>query len=783
MDQQRSFTPSNPRTLRLAGRLLALLALLAAIVAVAAPAAASPPAAQEVNELDLIVIVDNSASMCCPPIMNDEDNDRGQFARLFVQLLGVDQSEADYRLGFVFFGTDAHLIAPLSPISTDAERDALQATIDNAEINLGWTDVSEALQAAGNELAANGRPGAQQAVVLLTDGEPRLPDWPNEGADFEAAQSAYMADLRAYIDANWPDDIPIFTVAFSEEAFRANPNNLVFKNLFQELAVITGAPADVGYQEATTDEGMGDVYFKIIRSLLGLPTDVTLEPPVAVPVVKDFDIDEELAQVIFVVLKDNPNITTTITDPQGNVIACPLANDVDSPIACERGQREETISVRSPGMGTWRVSLDGQGFIQFQAVPFPLDLEYAFELMAPLRGHPAGKPLELVARVIDRETGAMAPAQNVSVTVEYPSGAESAALPMNPVDDTLVAMLDDTREVGVYTLRFSGDVADGTLHGDSSVQVLLSPWLRIDAPVGGGFPSNVPVDITAQLMWSDQPLPQIDQSWTLNASANVYDESGAILKTVQLQPEADAAFHGQMDPGGAEGQRELVVSMLIETAGGEKFADETRGAFVVGPATPPTATPPTPPTPLPAPSATPAPLPTPTPVPEPTDPKVVAGGGLLGLLVVAGLVGGFIYMRRPKLTGDIQVEGGSYYALKGSQSAIIGRDPKSKIVINDDSAAPKHAQLRPRGGGSVELVNLAPTSSDPDDPAFAPLQVKGRDEASFQDVIGGHFMEDGDKIRIGDTIMDYINATPGGGFQEYAGDDEGEFHFDDDNTY
>lgn len=781
MDQQRSFLPSNPRALWLLGWLLALLIVLAA------PAAsAAPPAAQVVNELDLMIIVDNSASMCCPPIQNDPANYRGRFARLFVQLLGVDQSDADYRLGFVFFGTDAQLIAPLSPISTDAERDALQAQIDNAEDNLGWTDVSEALQAAGNELAANGRPGAKQAVVLLTDGEPRLPEWPNEGAEFEAAQSAYMTDLQNYISANWLPDVPIFTVAFSDDAFKKDPDYQGYKNLFHQLAVNSGAPADVGYQEATTDEGMGDVYFKIIRSLLGLPTDVTLEPPVEVPVVKDFEVDTALAQVIFVVLKDNPNITTTITDPQGNVVACPLANDVDSPIACERGQREETIRVSSPGMGTWRVSLDGQGFIQFQAVPFPIDLEYAFELVAPLRGHPAGKPLAIVAQVVDRETEAVVATQNATVIVEYPSGAESAALPLNPAaGDTFVAVLDDTREVGIYNLRFSGDVPDGTLHGDGAVEVLLTPWLRIDAPVGGGFPSNVPLDIAAQLMWLDQPLPQIDQSWTLEGSANVYDQAGAILKTVQLQPGADAAFRGQLDPGGVEGERELVVSMLIETAGGEKFADETRGAFVVGAAAPPTATATSAPTSLPAPSATPAPLPTPTPVPEPTDPKVVAGGGLLGLLVVAGLVGGFFYMRRPKLSGDIQVEGGSYVQLKGSKPAIIGRDPKNKIAINDDRAAPKHAQLRPRGGGGVELVNLAPQPTELDDAGYAPLQVKGKDEASYQDVIGAHYMEDGDKIRIGDTIIDYSNAAIAAGFQEYVtgGDDEGDFHFDDENSY
>lgn len=271
----------------------ALLALLAAGLLMT-PAVA----AQETNQLDLMIVVDNSTSMCCPPIQNDADEDRIQFARLFVNLLGVDQLETDYRLGFVFFGTDANLIAPLSPIAGDAERDALLTAVgsDEKAPNMGWTDVSQALEVARDELNRNGRPGARQAVVLLTDGEPRLPEWPSEG--FEAEQSAYMAALRTYIQNDWGDDIPLFTVAFSEEAFRQDPDNQVYKNLFEELAVITGAPADVGYQEAVTDDDLGAVYFNIVRSLLGLETGVPLPPPEQVPIVKEFSIDSELAQVI-----------------------------------------------------------------------------------------------------------------------------------------------------------------------------------------------------------------------------------------------------------------------------------------------------------------------------------------------------------------------------------------------------------------------------------------------------------------------------------------------------
>lgn len=758
--------------------LLALLALLATGLLWTSPAAA-----QETNQLDVMIVVDNSTSMCCPPIENDADEDRIQFARLFVNLLGVDQLETDYRLGFVFFGTDASLIAPLSPIAENAERDALLSAVglDEDAPDMGWTDVRRALNVARDELNRNGRPGAKQAVVLLTDGEPRLPDWPNEG--FDDQQSAYMADLRTYIQNNWGDDVPLFTVAFSEEAFRQDPDNQVYKNLFEELAVITGAPADVGYQEAVTDEDLGQVYFNIVRSLLGLETGVELPPPEQVPVVKEFAIDSELAQVIFVVLKDNPNITTTVRDPSGNVVPCPLAADVDSDIVCERSEREESISIRSPERGTWRVSLDGQGFIQFQPVPFPLDQEYAFELLSPLRGHPAGKPLMLMAQVLERETGEVVAVENPTVVVEYPSGAQTEPLALVPTGDgRYAATVDDSRESGDYILRFTGDVAEGTLHGDGSVQVLSAPWVRIDSPVGSGFPANQPIDVLTQLMWLDKPLPQVDQTWSLIASANLYGAGDQLLSSASLQPEASGIFRGQIEPDGAEGERIIEVSLVIETESGERFTDQTRGVFVVGPAVLPTDTATPAPTVTPAPTATPGPTPTPTPPPEPPNAMAVVGGGGLVLLLVGAVAGGVLYARRPKLSGEINVEGGSggYYILKGSKPFTVGSDPKSKIALHGDRVAARHAELRPHGR-SVELVNLAAGGGlDEEGFGYAPLEVKGKEERSYQEVSSIHTLQDGDTIRIGDNLLVYSNVAQSGGFEDLADDGGDDFHFDED---
>ena len=161
----------------------------------------------------------------------------------------------------------------------------------------------------------------------------------------------------------------------------------------------------------------------------------------------------------------------------------------------------------------------------------------------------------------------------------------------------------------------------------------------------------------------------------------------------------------------------------------------------------------------------------------------VAGGGGLALLLLGVVAGGVVYARRPKLSGEINVEGESsgYHILKGSKPFTIGSDPKSKIPLHGDRVAPRHAELRPHGR-STELVNQAPPGGGSADDGFdyAPLEVKSRDERSYQEVSSIHTLQDGDTIRIGDNLLVYSNVGQSGGFQDQAEDSGEDFHFDED---
>ena len=85
----------------------------------------------------------------------------------------------------------ASLISPLSPVSAQSDRETLRSAIEDVPQNMAWTDTREAIELAKEELSNRGRPNAQKAIVLLTDGWPELPEWENNAA----ARDVYLTEL------------------------------------------------------------------------------------------------------------------------------------------------------------------------------------------------------------------------------------------------------------------------------------------------------------------------------------------------------------------------------------------------------------------------------------------------------------------------------------------------------------------------------------------------------------------------------------------------------------
>ena len=133
--------------------------------------------------LDLVICIDTSRSM----LVGDLEPDRMARAKREVSLL-LDRLAGD-RVALVAFSGDVRNVAPLT-----RDKETLRwflAGLSPADNLIGGTDIGGAL-ARGLELF-DGRTGAHEALILLTDGEDL------EGRGLEVAQEAAEHGIRVYV--------------------------------------------------------------------------------------------------------------------------------------------------------------------------------------------------------------------------------------------------------------------------------------------------------------------------------------------------------------------------------------------------------------------------------------------------------------------------------------------------------------------------------------------------------------------------------------------------------
>jgi len=145
---------------------------------------------------------------------SDPDLLRIEAARLFLTYLGVDSGGAVYRLGVIFFGGEAQLVAPPTSLSDDSRRAELARLIADPP-RPSWTNPQAALDLA--EATFTGLAG-RRAVVLLTDGKPELSSnpTPQETAEAISRLQATAARLAAA-------EIPLFIILLQNQATDADP--------------------------------------------------------------------------------------------------------------------------------------------------------------------------------------------------------------------------------------------------------------------------------------------------------------------------------------------------------------------------------------------------------------------------------------------------------------------------------------------------------------------------------------------------------------------------------
>jgi len=158
------------------------------------------------EDVDVLFVLDNSGSMK----QSDPAGLTRRSVHRFADALAA-QSDLDGRLGVVLFDAQARLVQPL----TDAKELSGTQTLDRALAALDfsgqWTQSGAGVERALYELRAQGRPGAHQAIVLLSDGRIDTGD-PLE----DSRVSRWLREDLAKEGAD--EDVLIFGIAFTDAA-------------------------------------------------------------------------------------------------------------------------------------------------------------------------------------------------------------------------------------------------------------------------------------------------------------------------------------------------------------------------------------------------------------------------------------------------------------------------------------------------------------------------------------------------------------------------------------
>ena len=279
----------------------------------------------------------------------DPDLLRLDAARLFIAYLGVDDRTLVHRVGVIFFGSRPEIIAPLTPLVNDQQRQELVARLQNPA-RLGWTDHLAALTQAQTELARAARP----AIILLTDGKPEWDDAPDP-----AQQAAYIAQLRAKSGELAQANTPLFIILLANQATDADPEIAqIWQPLWQEMS----AAARPGrFFIARRPEDLPGIYHDIAAALTGRQTTGAIldETISTAGQIQTIQVSPGLAQISLIINKSSPEQTITITTPDGRILtpAPPRVRRAGQP-----GQsREEVWVIEQPRPGAWQIHVDAPG--------------------------------------------------------------------------------------------------------------------------------------------------------------------------------------------------------------------------------------------------------------------------------------------------------------------------------------------------------------------------------------------------------------------------------------
>lgn len=294
--------------------------------------------AQYSDKIDAILLIDESGSMR----YNDPHGFRKEAAKLFIDLEAIPGDQ----VGVIGFCENARTLASMTEVRGDEEKIYLKNSIDQIHSAGEWTDFNVGLEAAFNEYSGKKRPDVLGGVILLTDGQ-MDPDAknPNYGNNKEMAiRYLFEKVVPLYRESG----LPVYTIALSKDA------NMT---LLQQISNATAGECF----EAPTYNDLPRIYAQIFSRMKDRKAvdkgEYTLKPGSIerIPVY----VEDYVKEIIFLVTKADPAARVYIEDPKGISIG---PASVDGSRTFYAGSHSYDIfTVIEPQEGTWNIILDGTG--------------------------------------------------------------------------------------------------------------------------------------------------------------------------------------------------------------------------------------------------------------------------------------------------------------------------------------------------------------------------------------------------------------------------------------
>lgn len=296
--------------------------------------AAWPLPAPEGPGLDLIVLVDRSASMLGPESRARDRDQAGDLLDLTLNLLAWNaaSNRVTHRLGVVSFGSVTRIDLPLTRIGRDdllRLRSRLAAV--RAAVSLGDTDVLAAFAAAARMFEGlPADPARRRAILVLTDGVPNV-------AGRKALE--YGRALRRFVSASFsPPETAVEILILSAPG---RDDGRRFARLWHSLS-----DGRVHELAGGRDDRLAALY-RVVTRLVG--TRVEESRPDATGE-ESFILPPYLDLVVFDVLRGAAASEVAVFTPGASR---PLSADAEGVEQIHVGETLWTLVVRRPAAGQW----------------------------------------------------------------------------------------------------------------------------------------------------------------------------------------------------------------------------------------------------------------------------------------------------------------------------------------------------------------------------------------------------------------------------------------------